>query len=113
MTGHHVSKVLILLGMALFSKISAAESLGIFSIVESKPISELWLNPGFYSYHSQKNKGYNNRNFGLGENTAFRLQVHLRLAYLKTAIDKLRTMLVGIGNRLDWVLFVLERLLEL
>jgi len=36
------------------------------SIVESKPIHELWLNPGFYSYHFQKSKGLNNRNFGLG-----------------------------------------------
>lgn len=43
--------------------LSSAE---IFSIIESKPISELWLNPGFYSYHFQKNRGLNNRNFGLG-----------------------------------------------
>ena len=36
------------------------------TIIEPKPISELWLNPGFYSYHFQKNKGLNNRNIGLG-----------------------------------------------
>lgn len=28
--------------------------------------SQLWVNPGFYSYHFQKEKGLNNRNFGIG-----------------------------------------------
>ncbi len=37
-----------------------------FSIVEPKPISELWLNPGAYSYHFQREKGLNNNNYGLG-----------------------------------------------
>ena len=49
--------------MTSFSPASDAE---IFSIIESKPISELWLNPGFYSYHFQREKGLNNRDFGLG-----------------------------------------------
>ena len=35
-------------------------------MIESKPINELWLNPGFYSYHFNKNKGLDNNNFGLG-----------------------------------------------
>lgn len=51
------------IGLASISFTSSAET---FSIIESKPISELWLNPGFYSYHFQKNKGLNNSNFGLG-----------------------------------------------
>jgi hypothetical protein len=37
-----------------------------FSIIESKPLTELWLNLGFYSYHFQKEKDLNNRDFGLG-----------------------------------------------
>lgn len=28
--------------------------------------NQLWVNPGFYSYHFQKDKGLNNRNFGIG-----------------------------------------------
>lgn len=49
--------------MTSFPTASDAE---IFSIIETKPISELWLNPGFYSYHFQRDKGLNNRDFGLG-----------------------------------------------
>jgi hypothetical protein len=63
---HTVRKSLIVIGLALIPAVSAAETSGFISIVEPKPISELWLNPGFYSFHFQKNKGLNNSNFGLG-----------------------------------------------
>ena len=43
--------------------ISNAET---FRVIESFPVSELWINPGFYSYHFQKDKGLNNSNFGFG-----------------------------------------------
>lgn len=46
--------------------IPATSSAEIFSITESMPTNELWLNPGFYSHHYQKNKGLNDRNRGLG-----------------------------------------------
>lgn len=52
--------------MALSTPISAAENSGSSILVESKPISEFWLNPGFYSYHFEKNKQLNDSNFGLG-----------------------------------------------
>src|SRR4030067_3244158 len=66
MTRHNVPATLILIGMALSPALPAAETLGIFTVAESKPVSELWLNPGFYSYHFQRKKGFNNSNFGLG-----------------------------------------------
>lgn len=56
-------KVLTCIGLAAISCTSNADH---FSIIESKPLSELWLNPGLYSYHFKKNKGLNNSNFGLG-----------------------------------------------
>ena len=59
-------KILAFICLALIPAISAAATFGIFETVEDKPISELWLNPGFYSYHFQKNKGLSNSNFGLG-----------------------------------------------
>lgn len=37
-----------------------------FSVIEPKPVSELWLNPGAYSYHFQRDKGFNSNNYGLG-----------------------------------------------
>jgi hypothetical protein len=60
---HHALKMLACIGLVSLSFMSSAET---FAIIESKPISELWLNPGFYSYHFQKDKGLNNNNFGLG-----------------------------------------------
>jgi len=56
-------KVLACLGLFTVPFAASAET---FSIIELKPVSELWLNPGLYSYHSQKNIGLNNSNFGLG-----------------------------------------------
>jgi hypothetical protein len=60
------SGTIICMLLATIPAISFAESQGIFFIVEQKPTKELWLNPGFYSYHFQKDKGLNNSNFGLG-----------------------------------------------
>ncbi|MES2741453.1 MAG: hypothetical protein V4754_10940 [Pseudomonadota bacterium] len=37
-----------------------------FRLAEDKPLSETWLNAGFYSYHFQRDKGLNDRNPGLG-----------------------------------------------
>jgi len=37
-----------------------------FELVDSQPVSELWLNPGFYSYHYQRDKGLNDSNPGFG-----------------------------------------------
>ncbi len=49
--------------LASISITSIAET---FATVESKPVSELWLNAGFYSHHFQKEKGFNNDNYGFG-----------------------------------------------
>lgn len=39
--------------------------------VDSKPLHELWLNPGFYSYHFDRNKGLNDSNPGIGAEYRF------------------------------------------
>lgn len=61
-----VFKTIVFIGLVSVPTISSAETSGYFAIVESEPTKELWLNPGFYSFHFQKNKGLNNRNLGLG-----------------------------------------------
>ena len=43
-----------------------AETENPFKLEVSKPISEFWVNPGFYSYHLQKEKHLNNSNPGWG-----------------------------------------------
>lgn len=63
MPSHNLLKTLALLGLASVSFASNAEP---FSVIESKPISEVWLNPGFYSFHFDKDKGLNDNNFGPG-----------------------------------------------
>ena len=60
------SRTNIFLFLASIPVISFADSPGFFFIVEQKPAQELWLNPGFYSYHFQKDKGLSNSNFGMG-----------------------------------------------
>lgn len=37
-----------------------------FTVIESKPLAETWINTGFYSLHFQSDKGLNNSNPGLG-----------------------------------------------
>jgi len=60
---HFLSRWIACIFLASISFTSSAET---FAIVESKPISELWLNAGFYSHHFQQDKGFNNNNYGLG-----------------------------------------------
>ncbi len=45
---------------------SVAETKGFLSFIDSKQINEIWINPGFYSYHVQRSKGLNDNNIGLG-----------------------------------------------
>lgn len=35
-------------------------------VIEPKPKSEIWINPGMYSYHFQKDQNLNNNNLGVG-----------------------------------------------
>ena len=39
---------------------------GPFKRIQSQPISEVWLNPGMYSWHFNRHKGLNGSNFGFG-----------------------------------------------
>ncbi|MBY0243799.1 MAG: hypothetical protein K2X55_31280 [Burkholderiaceae bacterium] len=42
-----------------------------FNTIDSAPLSELWINPGFYSFHFDRDKGLNNNNYGLGAEYRF------------------------------------------
>lgn len=37
-----------------------------FDLIDAQPINEVWLNPGFYSYHWQRDRGLNDSNPGFG-----------------------------------------------
>lgn len=44
----------------------AQESNSWLQIIEPQTKSELWVNPGMYSYHFQKDQNLNNNNWGIG-----------------------------------------------
>ena len=42
-----------------------------FAVIESQPRSELWVNPGFYSYHFDRDAGLDDTNPGIGAEYRF------------------------------------------
>src|SRR5512133_3816651 len=54
-----------IMAFAMISALPTAHAQG-FTVTESKPISELWINPGLYSVHLQRDKGFNDNNIGFG-----------------------------------------------
>ncbi len=54
------------LGLAIISSMSHADTSPTLSAVDSAPISEFWLNPGFFTYHFQSTNRFNNVNWGVG-----------------------------------------------
>lgn len=53
-------------GIVLAAIGGAAQAGDAFTMIENKPDSALWINPGFYSYHFQSDKDLDNTNPGLG-----------------------------------------------
>jgi len=51
---------------ATFAALSVPALADTFSVIENQPLSELWVNPGFYSYHFQRDKGFDDTNPGFG-----------------------------------------------
>lgn len=66
MTTPDIQKILFLLAIASTPASSSADTWGPFTLPESKPLHEIWINPGFYSYHFDIDNNLNNNNLGLG-----------------------------------------------
>lgn len=58
------------LGVMLLAAACGAQA-EVFNMIENKPLSETWLNAGFYSYHFQRDKNLNDSNPGLGAEYRF------------------------------------------
>jgi hypothetical protein len=56
---------------ATFAALSMPALADTFTVIESQPLSELWVNPGFYSYHFQRDKGFDDTNPGFGAEYRF------------------------------------------
>lgn len=58
--------IFILLEMLFSSAVFAQEPVNAFQMIAPKSKSEIWVNPGMYSEHFQKNQNLNGNNWGLG-----------------------------------------------
>jgi hypothetical protein len=59
--------VLVIAPVLLFISTSSAQDSNVWlNIIEPQSKSELWINPGMYSYHFQKDQNLNNNNLGVG-----------------------------------------------
>jgi len=56
---------------ATFAALSVPALADTFSVIDNQPLSELWVNPGFYSYHFQRDKGFDDTNPGFGAEYRF------------------------------------------
>lgn len=54
-----------------FSVACLADSHSLLEIIEPADKSEIWLNPGMYSYHFDRNKDFNSVNYGFGAEYKF------------------------------------------
>jgi hypothetical protein len=55
----------------VFAPYVHADSSNPFGMIDAKPLSETWLNAGFYSYHFRRDKGLNDSNPGIGAEYRF------------------------------------------
>lgn len=63
------SRLAALAAVACVAAPACADNL--FQEIDSQPLSELWINPGFYSFHFDSSKHLNNDNYGLGAEYRF------------------------------------------
>jgi len=73
----------------------AQESNGWIEIIDPKPKNEVWVNPGMYSYHFQKDQNLNNNNWGVGLEYRFNLVASATIGNFKNS-DNDRSSYVGV-----------------
>jgi hypothetical protein len=56
---------------SLFCLPAHAELSNPFELIDAQPVSETWLNPGFYSYHWQRERDLHDENPGFGAEYRF------------------------------------------
>jgi len=71
-----------------------AASGDLFHMIDSQPISELWLNPGFLSYHWQRDLNLNGDNFGPGVEYRFSTVASLTAGEFRNS-DRVSSKYIG------------------
>ncbi len=52
--------------LSMLSAPTTADANDFFAIADHEPKNELWLNPGMFSYHFDRDRSFNSRNVGFG-----------------------------------------------
>ena len=79
----------------LLDRTTFAQSYEPFNLIEPASKSELWLNPGMYSYHYDKSQNFNDHNFGFGGEYKFSTIASLTVGEFRNS-DNAHSKYVGI-----------------
>lgn len=71
--------------LLLFTISSCFADDGAIGIIEAEKRSQLWLNPGMYSYHYDKSQSFNNNNIGVGAEYRFSTVASLTVGGFKNS----------------------------
>ena len=81
-----IVRVLVMAPVLFFiSTSSAQESNTWVNVIEPQSKSEIWINPGMYSYHFQKDQNLNNNNWGVGLEYRFNTVASVTLGNFKNS----------------------------
>ena len=81
-----IKRVLLIAPVLFFTYEIRAEQVNSWiEVIEQQPKSELWVNPGMYSYHFQKDQNLNNNNWGLGLEYRFNSVASVTLGNFKNS----------------------------
>ena len=75
----------IVLGLLLSFPVASQESTSWFQFIEPIRESELWINPGMYSCHFQKDQNLNSNNWGIGLEYRFNTVASVTLGSFKNS----------------------------
>ena len=87
--------LLISLGNLFVFPVIAQESNTWIEFIDLKPKNELWVNPGMYSYHFQKDQNLHNNNWGVGLEYRFNSVASATIGNFKNS-DNDRSSYVGV-----------------
>ena len=66
-----MARALGILAIAALPLAASAADGNPFELIENKPLNELWISPGFYSYHFDRDRNLNDSNPGIGAEYRF------------------------------------------
>ena len=94
-----VTAVLVVTSLPTLSNTAQADTWDSFKFIDSKPNSEVWLNPGFYSYHFESDLNLNNNNLGFGAEYRYATIHSVTAGRFNNSDRQIQVMPPGTGNQ--------------